>query len=281
MALRVPRVVPSKLYSPLLLALVGLAPAGVVHAKKKAPPPPAEEASAGLSLEEIAVMLSSSNADEVKMAIESSALLGNPDVVPMLSERIRAGLSPDLLNSALDALSVLNQPSSSELFVMLSRHRRPSVRLRSVQALVALRSKDAEPALVQALGDSAPEVREAAAEGLGQLSATASVEPLFQAFDRGVVSAGRSLGKLIRDDQVPRMLELIGRAPLTSLTPVFDAVLNRNDISENTKLSIVTALAELGTSEARGYLESLKLKLPDAPPRVRKAVDDAVARIAK
>lgn len=282
MALRVSRVVPSKLYSPLLLALVSaLTPTVTAHAKKKAPPPPAEEMPAGLSLEEIAVMLSSSNPDEVKMAIESAALLGNPEVVPMLSERVRAGLPPDLLNAALDALSLINQPSSSELFVMLSRHRRPSVRLRSVQALVALRSRDAEPTLMVALGDSAPDVREAAAEGLGQLSASASVEPLFQAFDRGVVSAGRSLGKLVRDDQVPRMLELIGRAPLTSLTPVFDAVLNRSDISENTKLSIVTALAELGTSEARGYLEGLKTKLPDAPPRVRKAIEDAVARIAK
>ncbi len=282
MALRVLRVVPSKLYSPLLLALVSaLTPTVAAHAKKKAPPPPAEEVPAGLSLEEIAVMLSSSNADEVKMAIESSALLGNPDVAPMLSERVQAGLPSDLLNAALDALSLINQPSSSELFVALSRHRRPSVRLRSVQALVALRSKDAEPALVVALGDSAPDVREAAAEGLGQLSSTASVEALFQAFDRGVVSAGRSLGKLVRDDQVPRMLDLVGRAPLTSLTPVFDAVLNRSDISENTKLSIVTALAELGTAEARGYLEGLKTKLPDAPPRVGKAIEDAVARIAK
>ena len=104
-------------------------------------------------------MLSSSNADEVKMAIESSALLGNPDVAPMLSERVRAGLPSDLLNAALDALSLINQPSSSELFVMLSRHRRPSVRLRSVQALVALRSKDAEPALVVALGICAGRAR--------------------------------------------------------------------------------------------------------------------------
>ena len=226
MALRVPRAVPSILYSPLLLALAGpLLPAGMstAHAKKKAPPTPTEEAPAGLSLEEIAVMLSSANADEVKMAIESSALLGKPDVVPMLSERVRAGLPPDLLNSALDSLSVINQPSASELFVALTRHRRASVRVRSVQALVALRTKNAEPALVIALGDSAPEVREAAAEGLGQLSATGSVEPLFQAFDRGVVSSARALGKLVRDDQVPRLLEFIGRMPLTSLTPVFDA----------------------------------------------------------
>jgi hypothetical protein len=284
MALRVPRAVPLKLYSPLAWTLIGglsAAAPGVALAKKKAPPPPAEEQPSGLSLEEVAVMLSSSNPDEVKMAIESSAMLGNPDVVPMLSERVRAGLPSDLLNSAIDALGLLNAPSSSDLFVMLTRHRRPSVRVRSVQALIALRTKDAEPAIVLALGDSAPEVREAAAEGLGQLGATGSVEPLFQAFDRGVVSAGRSIGKLVRDDQVQRLLDLVGRMPLTGLTPVFDAIFARGDISEATKLSIVTALAELGTAESRGYLEGLKTKLPDAPPRLRKAIDDSVTRIAK
>jgi len=40
-------------------------------------------------------------------------------------------------------------------------------------------------------------------------------------------------------------------------------------------------VAELGTAEARGYLEGLTQKLPDATPRVRKAIDDAVTRIAK
>ncbi len=226
-------------------------------------------------------MLSSSNADELKLAIESSALLGSPDVATLLAERVRAGLPPELLNSAIDALSLLNQASSGELFVMLTRHRRPSVRVRSVQALVALHSKDTEPALVNALGDAAPEVREAAAEGLGQLKATGSVEALFQAFDRGVTSAGRSIGKLVRDDQVQRLLDYIGRMPLTGLTPVFDATFAREDLSEATKLSMVAALAELGTAESRGYLEGLKNKLPDAPPRLIRAIDDAVSRIAK
>ncbi|MFT3922380.1 MAG: HEAT repeat domain-containing protein [Myxococcales bacterium] len=288
MALRVVRAVLSTLslartpYLAALAATVSLSAAlpNPAAAKKKASPPPAEEP-AGLSIEEISVMLSSSNADEVKMAIESSAMLGSPDVAALLGERIRAGLPPDLLNSALDALSLLNQPSSSELFVSLTRHRRPSVRVRSVQALVALHSKDAEPALVAALGDSAPEVREAAAEGLGHLGSTGSTDVLFQAFDRGVVSAGRAIGKLVSDNQVPRVLEFIGRAPLSSLTPVFDSLLTRRDISEATKLTIVNSIAELGTAEARGYLEGLSQKLPDAPPRVRKTIDDAVMRIAK
>jgi HEAT repeat protein len=250
-------------------------------AKKKAPAAaPAQQS--GLSLEEISLMLSSGSADEVKMAIESSALLNSPAVVPILIDRVRAGLPPDLLSDAIEALVLLNQPQANPLFVELSRHRRPSVRLRSVQALAALRARDAEPALVRALGDSSPEVREAAAEGLGQLSASGSLDVLFAAFDRGVLGAGRAIGKLVGDAQVPRVLQSLGRVPLSSLSPVFDALLARNDIGEATKLSIVAALSELGTNEARAYLDGLRPQLPqDASPRVRKAIDDAVARIAK
>jgi HEAT repeat protein len=266
----------------LAALLVPVSTASLAHAKRKAAPAPAAAEQAGLSLEEISVMLSSSQPDEVRMAIESSALLGTADAVPLLSERIRAGLPADLLLAALDALSVLNRPESSELLVTLSRHRRPAVRLRSVQALSGLRAKSAEPALVVALGDASSEVREAAAEGLGQLGAVQNLDPLFLAFDRGVVSAGRAIAKLVTDAQVPRVMEALGRVPFSSLTPVFDTLLARRDISESTKLSVLGALAELGTAEARAYFENLKQKLPaDASPRIRKTVDDAVVRIAK
>ena len=54
------------------------------------------------------------------------------------------------------------------------------------------------------------------------------------------------------------------------------------DLSEASKLSVVTQLQELGTAEARGYLEGLAQRLPgDTPLRVRRAIEDAVSRIAK
>ena len=235
-----------------------------------------------LSLEEIAVMLSSSNPDEVRMAIEASAPLGTPDVIPLIQERIRAGLPPDLLEIAMDSVLLLGDPSAEELFAKLARHRRPTVRKKALQALVSLRAPGASGVLSEALSDDSSDVREAAAEGLGELGAKESTDRLFLAFDRNVVNAGKALGRVVKDDQVPRLLAYFGRVPLTTLTPVLDALLTRRDLSESTKLSVIAQLVELATAEARGYLEGLSQRLPgDTPARVRRAIDDAVSRIAK
>lgn len=236
----------------------------------------------GLTLEEIAVMLSSNNPDEVVMAIESSALLRDPSAAALLLERVRAGLPPDMLEAALDALAVLNSPASRDVFIQMSRHRRESVRVRSVRALGSQRSPESEAALVVALGDAASSVRENAAEALGKTANTSSLGPLFLAFDRGVLNAGRSIAKLIPDDQVGRLTGLLGRVPFSSLTFVFDLLLSRRDLPEDTKLALVAQIAELGTSDARGYFEALRTKLPeDATARLRKAIDDAASRIAQ
>lgn len=244
--------------------------------KKAAPAKPGQP-----SLEEIAIMLSSSNGDEVRMAIEASAGLGSPDVIPMIGERVRAGLPPDLLDAAIDSLMLLGDPAVADVFGELSTHRRHSVRLRAVQALVTLQGKGSEAILVNALGDSSPAVREAAADGLGELGAKGAIDTLFRAFDRGILQAARAIGRVASDSHLPRMLGYLGHVPMPSLTPMFDALLTRRDISEASKLQVVVQLQELGTAEARGYLEKLSTQLPpDAPARLRRAVEDAIVRIA-
>jgi HEAT repeat protein len=275
-----PAVITRSLLAALSLALA--TPAQAAPRKPKPAAPADSNPSTQLSLEEIAVMLSSASADEVRMAIEASASLGTPDVIPLIQERVRAGLPPELLEVALDSVVLLGDPSAGELLAALTRHRRPNVRLKAVQAIVALKAVGAAPALERALSDSAPPVREAAAAGLGELGVRADINRLFLAFDRNVGSAARAIGRLAKDDDVARLLGYLGRQPLTSLTPAFDSLLVRKDLGEATKLRVVAQLLELGTAEARGYLEGLMQKLPaDTPPRVRRSIDDAVARIAQ
>jgi len=246
-----------------------------------AQPAIAEKKPAQPSLEEIAIMLSSADGDEVRTAIEAAAGLGSPDVIPMIGERVRAGLPADLLDAAIDSLTLLGDPAVADVFIELATHRRASVRLRAVQALASLRTKGAERVLTRALGDSDPAVREAAAEGLGEINAKAALADLFRAFDRGISQSARAIGKLAGDAETPRILGYLGQVPMTSLTPMFEALFSRREVSEAMKLKIVVQLQELGTAEARGYLEGLSKQLPpDAPARVRRAVEDAIVRIA-
>lgn len=235
-----------------------------------------------LSLEEIAVMLSSASGDDVRMALEGAATLGSPEVVPLVQERVRAGLPPELLDVAMDSLVLLGDHNTGPLFAELARHRRPAVRLKAIQGLVTLRAAEAPSVLSRALSDGTAEVREAAAEGLGQLGARESIDRLFLAFDRNVQNAARALGRIANDDDVSRLLGYLGRAPFINLTPAFDALFARRDLPEATKLRVVSQLEELGTAEARGYLEGLRGRLSaDTPLRVRRAIDAALGRIEK
>jgi HEAT repeat protein len=261
----------------LILALSFALPGLAEGAKPK---PKAEEGQ--LSLEEIAVMLSSGDADEVRMAIEGAASLGSKDVVPLLSERIKAGLPPDLLRSAVDSLMLVGDASTLEVFTLLSSHRTEPIRLSAVEALGSLKAPGAVDALLKALSDGSSPIREAAAHGLGEQGSRAALPALFKAFDRDVRSAAGALGKLAGPDELSRLLDYLGRVPFTNLSPAFDAFMARRDVSEALQLRVVVQLTEVGTGEARGYLERLYKELPpDTKPRVRRAIEDAVVRIAQ
>ncbi len=241
----------------------------------------AEPEAAQLSLEEIAVRLSSADTHGIGAAIEAAAGLGSRDAAVMIGQRVRAGLPPRLLDAAIDTLMLLGEPSTAPVFVALAVHRRHSVRLRALQVLIALRPKDTERLLLRGLGDSNAAVRGAAAEGLGEIGAKSSVDTLFRAFDRGNAQAAAAIGRLCPAGDLPRVLAYVGRIPLTSLTPRFDALLARRDLGEAPKLQVVMQLHELGTAEARGTIEGLRARLPpDAPARLRRAIEDAVVRVA-
>jgi HEAT repeat protein len=237
---------------------------------------------AGLSLEEVAVMLGSPSDDEVRMALESAPSLRNRQATPLIIERVRSGLKPALLLAAVDALGALGDPRAAELLAQLTRHRRPQVRVRAVLALAALKTEATEPALVRALSDPAEEVRDAAADGLALAGAKHALAPLFQAFDRGVGRAGPAIGELAEPSVLPRITSYFGRVSFVGLEPMLDALFLRRNLSEETKLGLVQSIAKQGDAGARGYLEGLGEKLPaDAPAGLRRSITETVARMPR
>ncbi len=254
-----------------LAAALLLAPIGAARAQE-------------LGLAEATELLATGDPDQIRMGIEALGLLGNARAVAPLEARIRRGLPPELLDVALDTLTVLARPESGPILFELSTHRRPEVRIKAVQAIVAARPRGAEPALVAALSDLDPRVRAAAAVGLGQIGARGSIEPLFHALDRGVLESSTSIGQLADAAQVERLLEYLGRLPFDAITPALNEVLARRDATERTKLDIIARLQELATPEAKTFLEDFVASLPE-PRRgrrdaVRQAAEDAVQRIA-
>jgi hypothetical protein len=254
------------------LALTSAAPASARPAAKKGKQNPA--------VEQAKVMLASGDREEIETGIQSLGLLGTPEAVAPLIERIRAGLAPELLDTAVVTLMALGQPSAAPMLFELAHHRRPEVRLRAIEAIVALAPKGAEDALRARLSDQDARVRSAAALGLGEIKAVSSVDLLFKALDKGNFEASLAIGKLLRPEQIPRLLAYLGKTPLQSLGPALGEVMQRKDIGEKDKLMVVSRLQDVGTPEVKSYLGDLMHMAGDKlPPTVSRAVVQAMSEI--
>jgi HEAT repeats len=267
-----------RLLPPLLAAATLLLIASLLAAPASAKPD--KRGKVNPAVEQAKVMLNSGDHDQIETGIQSLGLLGSPDAVAPLVERIRAGLAPDLLDTAIVTLMALGQQSAAPVLFDLATHRRPEVRLRSIEAIVSLAPKGAEDVLRSALSDQNPQVRSAAALGLGEIKAVGSVELLFKALDHGNFEASGSIGKLVRGEQIPRMLDYLGKTPLQSLGPALGEVLQRKDIGDRDKLAIVSRLQDVGTPEVKSYLGDLMhLAGEKLPPQVSRAIVQAMQEI--
>jgi HEAT repeat protein len=202
-------------------------------------------------------MMGSSKRENVEAGIQSLGLLGTAEAVEPLAERIRQGLPPDLLETAIVTLMALGQPNAGAVLHELSMHRRPEVRLRAIEAIAATNPPGAERTLTAALSDADTRVRSAAAVGLGEIHASSAVEKLFLALDRGNMEASGAIGKIIAPTDVPRLSGYLGQVPFRNLGPALAEVLQRTDVAEKSKLEIVARLQEVGTPEVKGYLGDL------------------------
>jgi HEAT repeat protein len=248
-----------------------LAPAALVQAAPAKKPK--------ITVEEVAVMLASNDEEEVRSAIEAAPLLPPAEVVPMLEDRVRSGLSRTLLDVAIDSLLLLGDKSSSALLAELAHHRRVEVRVRALESLARLKAGPSREALVGALNDLAPEVRNAGAEGLAELGDRTSVPLLTRAFERDVAGAAAALGKLSKPEDINPLLESLERYSLDRWQPFFLALLSRRDLPEADKLRALERLIARGGDDTADALASLQSGLPaDASPKVRKVLADAIQK---
>jgi HEAT repeat protein len=226
--------------------------------------------------------LGSERREEVRAGLETLGVAGSPRAVRPIAERIRRGLPPDLLDMAVSTLTILGRPEAGPVLFDLTRHRRAEVRLEAVRAIAATRPRGAERVLVEALSDTDPAVRGAAAEGLGALGATGGLDALFHAFERRVPEAAMAIGQLARPADVERFLEHLGRVPFDGIAPALSEMLHRDDLADRAKLAIVHRLTELATPEVRRFLEDFVASLePGDRSQVRRAAEDAIPRIGQ
>ena len=226
--------------------------------------------------------LASTSPSEVRSGLEALGLAGSPRAVAPISERIRRGLPPDLLGVAVDTLMILGRAEAGPVLVELMSHRRAEIRLKALQAIVACRPRGAEAVLAEALSDSDASVRGAAAEGLGSIGASGSVDALFHAMERRVPEAPMAIAQVARPADVERFLGMIGDVPFDTVSPALSEMIHRQDLADGAKLAIIHRLSELATSGVREFLEDIVAGASeDVGPRVMQAAREAIPRIGQ
>jgi hypothetical protein len=154
--------------------------------------------------------------------------------------------------------------------------------LKAIEGIAVTQPEGAKPVLIAALGDSASNVRVAAAATIGVLGLKDALPTLFVAFERRIAGAGHSIGKLAGEADLERILGFFGTRPFPEVKPILDDLLMRKDLGDKVKMRIVGQVQELATGEARAFLQALV----DAPPegvsgRVVHAARDAAMRITQ
>jgi HEAT repeat protein len=178
----------------------------------------------------------------------------------------------------LNLAAKLGQQSSSAAIAPYVRHRSSVLREAAAHALVQTGGPAAVQGLRVGLRSNDATVRVISAAGLGKLGAREAVGDLFEALERQVFEAAISIGTMCAPNECKRLAGLLGKQPLSVMLRGLDQVLFRpaEQVPDDTKLSVIERLRELGTMEVGSYMASASQRWPKQWSKpVKEAIDTA------
>lgn len=250
-------------------------------ARSRAEPAVAEAAPPALPpLSELVRQLQSTEVDRVREAIELIGTTGEQAGVRPLIDLVNQGQSDVITDSVIDALGALGGREAIEMLAELTHHRRTDARRRAYASLSRIEDARVPRFLEQGLRDSDRSIRGNCAAALGTLGSRRSVDELFRAFDRGVVEAGASIGRLGDGRALERFGGYLGTQPLSVMLAGYEQFLRRTDLNEATKIAIVQRLGEVAGPQVRRFLATYLRQFGQSDrSRLRQTVQETLLRI--
>jgi len=144
------------------------------------------------------------------------------------------------------------------------------VRLAAVKALAHLSEAKAADVLIDRLGDSHPQVRAAAAEGLAARKVTRAVPRLMKLVARNDAGAAGPLGAVIAPSAIPQLAELHGRVDDGVLATALGEFVKRPEVPDRLRVDVVRTIGRLPGAAATAALVEYLASVPDKDQRPSK-----------
>ena len=252
----------------------------VTHGALAADPKSAEKPAPAPALAATTVAdLKSPDPGKLRAALDDVRMGGkaNANLAPTIADLLQRGLPPSLTEAAVTTLGDLESEAGSATLASYAQHRNVKVRQAAIRGLVKTKGAVAIRALRRGLSDPDPMIRGVSANGLGVLKAKDALPDLSVALDHGINEAAISIGILCGPAECEALSSRLGKLPFDVVTGGLDQALFRADLAEDSKIKIVGKVRELGTAEANKYLKEAQKRAGSLPPRIKQAIDQAVA----
>jgi HEAT repeat protein len=250
-------------------------------AAKKSAKKPAEDERPKIDVEQLRRDLDSGDEAKIIAALETAktAEAQAAEVGGICDGVLRRGATVKVSLKAFETAGALKQEASSAAVAPYVRHRDAELRRAATRTLLKTRGSEAVRALRLALRSPDASVRDAAASGLGELGAKEAIPDLFQALDHNVAAAASAIGQMCSPDQCGELASRVGKLPFSIMMTGLEQVLFRPapEVSDDYKVELIGRLRELGTPEARRFMQEVSERWPeDGSAKVRQALEAAV-----
>lgn len=188
------------------------------------------------------------HADEAAKQLAASK---DAKAVDVILDVLALGVPPRQAQVLLGGLAGKRDPRALAVLALFAKNRNAELRRRALELVSAIADPKVVPILVDALSDTAPEVRASAAQALGKRKERSAEGKLMQLLERQDPSAPAALAAIATPDLAHRLAEKIGPIPDSLLCDTFGEILKRADFGPDpVRLEIVKTLAKIPSAES-------------------------------
>ena len=217
-------------------------------------------ASTGFAAEDLAALKAQAQADDDQAGEDAAKKLSeskDPKAVDAILDSLAVGASPRVQAALLAGLGGKKDARAVAALVHYAKNRNADLRKKALTSLAELPDARATAPLMEALSDSVPEVRAAAAAGLGKRKERSAEPKLIKLLQRKDAAAATALAAIATPESAHRISEMLGQIPDSLFCETLGAMLKRPDFGpEPIRVEVVKALAKVpGTDSTAALVE--------------------------